>query len=232
MSMTLLSLISFAEIYTIGPDQHYENNELIGVDLLVTKPFGNNNKKNIYWRIRPQDLPVTEDLCDENTFDLCDKNGINCYKPCLQYGPELIIHAKNVNKIYFFSATTEMGATGIGARLLFVGNLDKKQIKYLAIIDADVEAKPSPDGNYIVFYKSSNLNIVNTLNDDIKFIKSNNIYTKQHEEIHDLDTINWISNTCFTYLDKVYGFNKDPIKITENTYDAKENKIINSKRIK
>src|SRR6185295_13684396 len=173
-AITLIPLIGFGAgnfTYGFSHNPRYINKKEIGSDLIVTKQFEGGTQKDVYWRIRPEDLPVTEDLCDDHTFDLClEEEQEECFKPCFQYGPQLITYAENVNKIYFLINTIEVGATGIGSRLLFIGDLNKKNIKYLAITNGFLETSYSPDKKYIAFFSDNILTIVNVLNDKIIYI--------------------------------------------------------------
>lgn len=228
--LTSFGLDNFA--YSVSYDLHYNTKEKIGNDLVITKEFKDGTQDNGYWRIRPEDLPITETFCALNNFDFCLKEGDGCYKPCFQYGPQFITHSKNVNKIYFLIDTTEVGGTGIGSRLLFAGDLNKKQIKYLSITAGLLEFEYSPSKNYIVFYTNNELIIVNTLTDKIISIRQRNSQTKQYREVHYLDTVHWTSNHCFTYLDTSYSFAKQPTRIVKNIYDTDMHAIISSKRMR
>lgn len=235
LSISLIALICFGAqnfIYNFSSEPRYYNKEVVGNDLIVEKKFSDGTQEHVYWRIRPEELPTTEHLCNENTFDLCLKNGDGCFKPCFQYGPKLISYAKNVDKIYFSIDTTEVGATGIGSRFLFVGDLNKRKIKYLAITAGLLEYKYSPNKNYIVFYTNNELTITNTLNDEITSIHQRNTLAKHYREVHYLDSIHWISNNHFTYLDTSYGFDKNPTKVIQNIYDINTHTTIDSKKIR
>src|SRR6185295_5670932 len=206
ITITMIPLMSFGAgkfIYGFRHDPRYINKKEIGSDLIVMKKFEDGTQEDMYWRIRPEDLPVTEYLCNENTFDLClEEEEAECFKPCLSYGPQLVTYAKNMNKIYFTIDTTEVGATGIGSRLLFVGDLIKKQLKLLTITDGFLKATYSPNERYIVFSRSLELYVVNTSTDETFIISNKFIRTKKYREVHYLKNVHWISSHTFTYLDK------------------------------
>jgi len=232
----MIPLMSFGAgkfIYGFSHDPRYINKKEIGSDLIVTKKFEDGTQEDVYWRIRPEVLPVTEDLCDDHTIDVCwNEEKEECFKPCFQYGPQLITYAENVNKIFFFIDTSAVGATGIGPRFLFVGDLNKKQIKYLAMTNGFLKTSYSPDKIHIAFFSYNILTIVNILNDKIIYIFKPDIQTNQRREMHYLKAIHWISNNRFSYLDTSYGFNKKISQVIKNIYDVNEGKIIESKKIK
>ncbi len=201
----------------------YGSGHKISINNIINKPTSNDKSfinsslpvREVglpIWSITTEQLPVTKNDCLMEDAGECTKkklalyNGA-CYNPCILYGPEFLAFDENTNKIYFFTKTTMLGNAG-GPVFFFVGDINKKEIKYLGIQWYHTEGfkgSLSPSGRYLALYGPSLITVYDTkTNTNSVTNHSENVYGRGKGMRHYLDVSRWLSDTQFSYLDGGY----------------------------
>jgi len=224
--------------YSFARKWYYNKNKtVIKYEIIVEKnPIQTQATKSVepYWRIGPENLPVTEDQCYKNNFEvwLPEDEGYGNYRPCLQYGPQEITYDQNKNKLYFAVASSSVGVTGIGERFIFAADLNKKEIIQLGLIDGPPERYAlSPNGQYLAFSYDNKITILDTLSRKRMDVLKKNVIIKTYHEMHFLDKIHWIDDNHFTFLDYIHDDYTNSSRIFENTYDVLLQEITHIQKI-
>lgn len=191
----------------------------------------------LIWEITPDQLPVTETQCNEETMDLCKDMPWRryCFKPCLSNGPKIIIFDEKQNKLYMYIDTTAVGSTGIGPRFTFVADISNKKITPLTskTIDTPGLSTLSPSGKYLLIYGLSWIDIINTDNGEIDTVSIDDNERAKKDTMHFLGEIKWLSDTQFSYQDGIrHGRYQDSFDAKqENIYDIPTKRIMHTRNL-
>lgn len=223
-----------------------ENGEFAGYKLIVRpitynkdhiKLFMRGSKKPAHelglplWTITGSQLPATEDTCIAANIDSCESNPADpfnvCYHSCIKNGPEFLFYDKRKGDIYITTATDNVGQGG-GPMLVYVANIQTKNIRFLRTIGGPINATLSPSGKFLVFYGGDMITIYNLETKEDILIKTENIWTKGKEKLHILSVLRWVNDNQLVYRDNVYHdkFQNEWDKSTEYTYDINAQKNI------
>lgn len=236
------NLHAYANIYKniiISEQSIKRNNEIIGSKIELNKVNYSDNQSpkigKLIWSIDSKNLPATEKQCNQNRIETCDglSDPDTCYAPCFRYGPKFLTYNEKNNKIYFSINATSVGATGVGNRFIFEGDVNKKEIKQILLVFGPFRTILSPSGKYLLFYGLSEITIYDTeTGKSFKFWKDN-IWTSGHERLYYLGNVKWLNDTHFSYSESVRHdkFSPHPDSITEHIYDISTRKIISSRKI-
>ncbi len=204
----------------------------------VIKPFHKIVDKTL-WTITTDQLPFTIQDCYDLGLIVCEEDTKFCYKNCLvRSEPQIVAYDEKNKKIYLSYGTYDIG-TGGGPAMLFVADINKREIKFLKLIDWEVSGSLSPSMRYLVLDGASVVRIYDTKNKTwFDMNESENDYTGKNFRyiFHGLNLKKWISDTQFIYLDEAYYFSgmafpKPFISAKEVVYDISAKNRIREKNI-
>ncbi len=201
------------------------------------RPLSITVEKNL-WSFTSDQLPLTENDCFGYHLIVCEKDIEGyCYKNCLvKDRPTVIAYDKKNKKIYLNYGTYDIG-TGGGPAILFVADINKREIKRLKRTTWGQSAAISPSTRYLVLHDESYISIYDTQKDSwFDMNKSENDYSGERQIIHDLILKKWLNDNQFVYIDKTYYFTRRPdptsfISAKEVTYDIPGKTMLSEKKI-
>ncbi len=192
------------------------------------------------WGISTRDLPVTEGDCDVANVMTCDEESRYCYNHCLVSSPpDVLAFDQKANKIYFLVGTPAIG-TGGGPAFLFVGNLNKKEVRLLHAEEDQEKGSLSPSGRYFLMHGYSVIKMYDTQQNYVRteLNKSENIYNENQDIRHKLTIKKWLNDTQFMYVDIARHFVRpipeggEPFYSAKDvTYDIESKKIVSERNI-
>lgn len=191
----------------------------------------------LIWEITPDQLPVTERQCNEQTMDLCEGMPweMYCFKPCLSVGPESIIFDEKRNKLYLSISTTAVGVGGAGPYFTFVADISNKKITPLTsgVIAISGLSTLSPSGKYLLLYGLSWIDIINTENGEVDIIGADDAEREKKDTKHFFGSIKWLSDTQFSYEDGIRHskFQASFDSKQENIYDIRTKRIVHTRNL-
>ncbi len=180
------------------------------------------NNKPI-WGFTTTQLPITDDDCYEAHEYPCDDEYTSCYNHCLTgLQPEVIEFDERSKKLYFLVGTISIG-TGGGPALLFMADVNKKEIKLVHAEWHHDLGSLSPSGRYLVIHGNSTLISYDTRNfNRSELNKNENSYDENNNIRHGLYVKKWLNDKQFIYLDIARYFVRPIPEGGEPFYSAKE----------
>lgn len=193
----------------------------------------------LVWRINTATLPITIHDCYKANEDICDEESTSCYNHCLTgLEPEIIAFDEKANKVYFLMGTISIGSGG-GPALLFMADINKREIKLLHEEWYQEFGSLSPSGRYLVINGNSILKLYDTQNyNRSELNKTENSYAENNNIRHALYVKKWLNDAQFLYVDIARYFvrpipeNGEPFySAKEVTYDIASRKILSQREI-
>ena len=192
----------------------------------------------LLWTITADQLPLTKDSCIHLGLDTCDEKSTPCYDPCFSsLSPGIIAFDDKNKKLYLNYPATDIG-TGGGSSLLFVADINKRDVHFLKTIAWPQNGSISPSGRYLVTHGISYISVYDTTTKSwFNMNKSENYYPLDGKKIiHDLDLKKWLTDTQFIYVDstKYYLSNAEPMTFMsakEVIYDIATKSKLSEKKI-
>ncbi len=190
------------------------------------------------WTITKDQLPLTLDDCyDFHLGSDCEKDTEYCYKNCLmRSSPEVIAYDAKNKKVYLNYPTPDIG-TGGGPAILFVADINKREIKRLKLTNWGQLGSISPSTRYLVINGESIISIYDTQTDSwSKMNESENDYSGKRYIVHNLTLKKWLNDNQFVYIDQAHYFTR-PVEPTpfinakEVTYDIPGKTMLSEKKI-
>ncbi len=119
--------------------------------------------------------------------------------------------------------TRAMG-TGGGPAFLFVGDVNKKDVKLLHKESYQEQGSLSPSGRYFLMHVYNIIKMYDTQNiyQRVELNTSENIYNEKEDIRHKLTIKKWLNDTQFTYVDIARHFVRPIPENGEAFYSAKE----------
>lgn len=201
-------------------------------------PSSRNELGKSIWKITADQLPINEHVCVKLNLITCDDDSAYCYKSCLTQGlyPKVLAYDNNTNKVYFIIGTHDIGSAG-GPAFLFVGDVNKKEVKLLHLETYGENGSLSPSGKYLVIDGESIIKLYDTQNNTrYEINKSENFYDKDKKIRYSLRLKKWIDDTQFSFIKAAYDSSnptdgKPFIQAKEVIYDIGSKKILHEHTI-